>query len=252
MKLSVNPTCRIASSGRVAKSYWAESQPEYTAEDWRYGRNYAVGDTVYANDYGEYYRCITPTSTDAVINTAYWTRLVPFERRIDYVAGNQGDGATPLGRIRRAWDANPRIHTDAVWRNVRLVHNGVIVDGKWPYVWLEFRLRPNEFLGSNYAAGTSYSPGDTIYYAADGDFYINIQGTSSQPPTNASYWTKLQFPLVLRDAVAQAAMADMLKVSGQTSKYGAEIQEARRLLIIELDRIERQQGQAENLNVMTR
>lgn len=242
----------VNASGQFIGAFWAECQPLYSGPDWVATQTYSVGYVVYNPGDGEFYQCITAHQNQEPPNFNYWCRLDPFERRLDYVGGNQGATATPLGRIRRAWDVDPRKRRDAIWRPIRLTREGVIVDGVWPFVWLEFRLRPNEFLGANWASGTAYTAGNTVYYPAAGDFYINIAATNSEPPTNASYWSKLEFPLVLRDAVAQAAMADMLKVAGQTTKYAAEMAEARRLLMIELDRIERQQGQTENLNVMTR
>jgi hypothetical protein len=247
MKCGVAP----ADTGdQPANAYWAKSESSYGADDWSTTASYVVGNQVYQPSNGQYYQCHTAHTSQQPPNATYWGVLTEFERRIDYSGGNQGT-ATNLGRVRRGWDANPKTREDACSMPPLLVSNGVIFKGTWPYLFVEFRLRPNDFTGSNWASG-SFAVGDVVYYTTTGEFYRCIAAATTEVPTDTTKWLKMDFPLVLREPVAMAAMADMLKVTGKTSKWATEFNEARRLLHQEFDRIERQQGQTETLNVMTR
>lgn len=235
--------------------YWAASLPFYSAADWAAGTAYVVGTLVYQPLDGYYYQAIAAHTNQSPPNATYWGLLTAFKRDIDFEPGansNQGTTATKLGEIKAVWDAHPWTVEDARGQAFEQTSDGLIVRGREPVVWLEFRIRPNDFTGGNWVSGTSYVVGDQVYYTTSGEYYVNIQATSSQLPTATAYWTKLDFPYVLKDAVAQAAFADLLKTTGKTSKWGEEFKEAMRLLQREFDKIERLQGQTRSLNVMTR
>ncbi len=247
--MSIHPT---DASDITTEAYWAESLGSYSADDWNATAAYAVGNQVYQPLDGYYYQCITAHSNQSPPNATYWGRLTPFVRDIDFVEGNQGASATDIGEVKKPWDANPREVMNARPQDFDITSDGIVVRGSANVVWLEFRHRPNEFTGDTWASGGPYAVGTQVYYTTTGEYYRCIASATTEAPTDTAKWEKLDFPYVLKDAVAQAAYADMLKMSGKTSKYAAELMEARRILHREFDKLERQQGQAGNLNVMTR
>lgn len=252
MLAGINPA---DASDQVVEEYWAVSQGRYSASDWAATATYAVGQQVFQRLDGNFYQCIAAHSNQQPPNTTYWGVLTAFERDIDLDSGatsNQGASATRIGEVKTVWDEHPWRVEDARTQAFQQTYDGLLVRGAEPVVWLEFRLRPVDFTGANWATGTSYIVGDQVYYTTGGDYYVCIQATTSALPTDASFWTKLDFPYVLKDAVAQAAFADLLKSSGKTSKWADELRESFRILQREFDKLERQQGQTTNLNVQTR
>lgn len=235
-------------------TYWADAEPEYSADDWSSTSAYVEGDQVYQPTNATYYQCHTASTNQEPPNATYWGALVPFERDIDFTAGttsNQGTTATSIGEVKAIWPRHPWIHENQLPIAFTLTSDGVLVRGTANVVWVEFRLRPHDFTGATWASG-SFAAGDQVYYTVTGEYYVCIATATTELPTDTTKWTKLDFPYVLKDAVAQAAYADLLKVTGKTSKWGEELKEAHRLLAREFDKIERQQGQTGPLNVMTR
>lgn len=235
-------------------AYWGAAEASYSGDDWSSTVAYVAGDIVFQPTNETYYQCHTGHTNQTPPNGSYWGALVEFERDIDFEPGatsNQGTTATAIGEIKAIWPANPRKHENLLPIAYDLTSDGIVVRGDEPVVWVEFRLRPNEFTGSVWASGT-YAAGDQVYYTTTGEYYVAIASVTTEAPTDTTKWTKLDFPYVLQHAVAQAAYADMLKLSGKTSKYSDEYRESRRLLQREFDKIERQQGQTRQLNVMTR
>lgn len=245
-------------SDQVVPQYWAVSLGEYSGDDWNsttaYTASGAAGNTVYQPLDGEYYQCILANTNQSPPNATYWGVLNPFERDIDFEPGatsNQGTTATTIGEVKGVWDANPWISENPFPVRYDTTSDGLVVRGPDNVVWVEFRLRPNDFTGSTWASG-SFAVGDQVYYSTTGEYYVCIATATTQAPTDTTKWTKLDFPYVLKDCVAQAAYGDLLKVTGKTSKWGTELNEAFRLLQREFDKIERQQGQTNNLNVQMR
>lgn len=239
---------------QVIPQYWAVGESRYSANDWAATAAYVVGVQVYQPLDGYTYQCITAHTNQQPPNATYWGVLSAFKRDIDFEPGatsNQGTTATRLGEVKGVWSDHPWVVEDAAPQSFDQTYDGLVVRGSEPVVWLEFRLRPNEFTGNVWASG-SFVAGDQVYYTVTGEYYICISAATTQVPTDTTKWTKLDFPYVLKDAVAQAAFADLLKVTGKTSKWGEELRESGRLLQREFDKIERLQGQTRSLNVMTR
>lgn len=105
------------------------------------------------------------------------------------------------------------------WATSPVVLPGGVVS--YPYVNLNtvFILHRSPYPGfaeDSWISGTSYAPGNIVYYNTD--TYVNIQATNSQLPTNTSYWTLVPFPYVLSEFVKEAAYADALREDGQQEK----------------------------------
>lgn len=232
-------------------AYWAAAQGSYAGDEWSSARAYVAGDQVYLPSTDTYYQCHTAHTNQTPPNATYWGALTEFVRSIDYSGGNQGTSATALGEVKAIWDGNRRINAQAERVAFDLADSNVIVRGADAVVWVEFRRRPNDFTGNTWASG-SFAVDAQVYYPTTGEFYRCLAAATSELPTDTAKWVKLDFPLWLRASVAQAAFADTLKIQGKTSKWVEEMREARRLLQREFDKVERMQGQTEQMNVMTR
>jgi hypothetical protein len=251
MLAGINPA---DAGNQTTQEYWAVGESRYAANDWAAAAAYVVGNQVYQPLDGRFYQCLAAHTNQQPPNATYWGVLTPFERNIDLDPGatsNQGASATRIGEVKGVWNDDPWVVEDAGPQSFDLTYDGLVVRGSEPVVWVEFRLRPNDFTGSVWASG-SFVIGDQVYYTTTGEYYVCIQPATTQAPTDTAYWTKLDFPYVLKDAVAQAAYADLLKVTGKTSKWNEELREAHRLLQREFDKIERLQGQTRSLNVQMR
>lgn len=244
------PATQSGSDWELNVDYWAESQADYTGDDWDSATDYEPGDVVFQPLDGTYYQAHTANTNQEPPDAAYWGELVAFERSIDLEGGNQED-ATAIGEIKAVWPKNPRTHENLERQLFELTDTSLLVRGSLSEVWVEFRLRPNAFTGDVWASG-AFSVGDQVYYNTTGEYYVCIAGATTEVPTDTTKWEKLDFPYILKDCVAQAAFADMLKATGKQSKFAVELQEARRLLQREFDKLERQQGQVSQLNVMVR
>lgn len=249
----INPT---NSGNQTVTSHWAVGEPEYTpSNEWGATVAYSVGTLVYQPLDGRTYQCILAHTNQQPPNTSYWGVLTPFKRDIDFdpsATSNQGATATAIGEVQDVWSKHPWIVEDAEEQDFSLTSDGVVVRGGSQVVYLHFRIRPNDFTGNTWVTSGVHAVGDQVYYTVTGEYYVCIQATSGQNPATTTHWTKLDFPYVLKAAVAHAAYADLLKVTGKSSKWGQELKEAYRLLQIEFDKVERLQGQTKQLNVQTR
>lgn len=252
MRAGINPA---NAGGQVISEYWAASASRYATNNWAAGTAYTVGVQVYQPLDGYYYQCITAHTNQQPPNATYWGVLTAFKRDIDYepsATSNQGATATAIGEVRNIWNAHPWEVEDAFPVAFDLTSDGLIVRGNDPVVWVEFRLRPPDFTGTAWVATGSYAVGAQVYYSTTGEYYICISAATTEAPSDTSKWTKLDFATFLKEPVAQAALADIRKSTGQTSKWIEEMKETRRLLTTEFMKIERLQGQTRSLNVMTR
>lgn len=249
--ITVGVHCATA-AGTVIPSYWAESLGQYSGTDWAEGESYALGDIVRYDQTDRFYACHTAhTSTSVLIPSATgsssrWGVLTPFVRDVDYEQTAQ----TAIGEIRAVWPQNPRLVPRGSMTQIRcdLTDTGIIVRGGENRPWIEFRLQPPSFTGSAWSsASISYAEDDQVYYDTTGDFYKAAQAHTSdgaKVPTDTTFWTRIDFPYVLAEYVAQGAYADALgKGEGQQDKYGTEADEAFIFLERELDKLTRAQGQ---------
>lgn len=245
------PATESGGAWETNDAYWAAAVSDYTGDDWSGTVDYVAGDIVYQPDNNTYYQAHTASTNQEPPNASYWGALTEFERTIDLSGGNQGASATAIGEVKAVWPNNPRSHENLLEQRFDLTPDAILVRGTEPVVWVEFRLRPNSFTGDTWASG-SFSVGDQVYYSTTGEYYVCIAAATTQAPTDTTKWTKLDFPYILKEAVSQAAYADMLKATGKHSKFLNELGEARRLLQREFDKLERQQGQTKQLNVQVR
>lgn len=230
------------------KAYWAESAGEYSASDWSSTTAYVAGNAVYQPSDEYFYQCHTLNTNQAPPNATYWGRLVPFLRDIDF----QQTGQNELGDVRKIWDRDAQVNEDAEAISFLVQQTGIVVRGIENVVYVEFRKPTPSFSGAEWSSATAYAVADQVYSTALGDFYKAIQAGTNHLVTDTAYWERIDFPEVLQEVVAYGIFADMLRLDGQTQK--SAVQEGRMVQILrkEYDRLERQQGQTTNLNVMMR
>jgi hypothetical protein len=241
-------------------AYWAESEGEYSADDWSAIRTYVAGDIVYQPENGKFYGCHTGHLNQTPPNVSYWGELTAFRREIEFEQVlADGSDATAIGEVKAIWNADPQVTESACAQSFRVQGSGIVVRGTVNVVWVEFRTRVPNYEGPVWEEDTAYVAGDVVYFdegeeSTVGDYYECVLATSSVPPgsDDGGYWRLLEFPYVLAEMVGQAAFAEMLKADGQNDKSGAEMGEAMRLYALEIDKAERQQGQIKQLNVKGR
>lgn len=224
-------------------AHWAESKASYTTADWAASTPYSVGNKVRNPGDGYSYQCITVHTSTGTFDATKFGILTPFLRNVSLTQ----TGKTEIAEVEGVYESDPRVNIDATRIRFRLETDGVIVRGDNTRPWLRFRKACPSWSGTVYAATTTYVVGDQVYYSTTGDWYVSILGGAGNAPTNATYWTRIDFPYVLRDCVPQGAYSDWLKGDGQNQKADAEETVAIRSLNLELDLFERQQGQTRNL-----
>lgn len=230
------------------------SCPSYSADLWASGKVFAVADqTLNPND-GRYYQCIGAHTAGATFDATKFGILTPFVRSIDY----EQAGKTPLGEVRFIWDRNPETNRYAQKMMFRLRPDFVQVQGTANVVWVEFRRRPNVYTTVLWSASATYTAGATIYDPATGDCWTaNTTTTAGENPTSApAKWDKVEFPYLFAEYTALSAYASLVNREEQAEANGPEnfslqLAAGYPLLQLELDKIERQQGQVRQLNVRT-
>lgn len=209
------------------KTYWEKAWwPELTPVELRYFRDayngattYAIGDEVYYAATDRYYTAIAGSTGNLPTNAIYWTATTELDA---YISLDQ-TGLTAIGEVEGVYIDDPRIYREARRLPYVLNQNGVQVLGvNVPKsVYLRFRQRAPELLGADYAAATAYGSGVTRYYTSatagyEGDFWTTTTATTAgdSPESQPTKWTRLEFPLFLRECTAHGAYADWLRLDG--------------------------------------
>ncbi len=210
-------------SGVENSAYWAESQSSYTGNDYAAG-DFSVGTIVRNPEDARFYQCHTAHSGGATLDATKFGILTAFRRSIDY----EQTGETEIGTVRAVWDRDPQVYFGAADELEFDLADKIYVTGGSDNgaVWLEFLRRPPVWTGDAWSADTAYAIDDQVYDSGEGDFFKSLQGSNTNHAvTDAAYWERIEFPWVLRDAVAQGAYAEMLRGSGELES--AAVEEAR-------------------------
>jgi hypothetical protein len=240
----------------VWRHYW---WPELMRCDLRYYRAdydnataYVVGAEVYYPTTGKYYEATDATTGNLPTDTDYWDELAEIDA---YIERDQA-GETEIGEVRGVYLENPLTNREA--RRVQWVDgpNGIhIVSDSIPAsVWVWFRLPPTRYYGlaTAWAAGTTYTAGQVVYYVSatagyEGDWWECLSTTTAgqDPEDTPAKWQKRDFPETLREAVASAAYVKYLRRDDAKPEDRAEARHAaERALMQAQSRASAQQGQA--------
>lgn len=244
--------------GSVNLTYWGWLQQSYgiceawgvhgtsSAENYSAAFAYVQGARVYYPNTDLYFQLFAPNSTgNPPTDATRWGVLTPFVRNIDYAQAGQ----TVIGDVKEVWTCNPRTDPRGAQPAQFIIENdGVRVLGRLPIVWVEFRLQTPSWTGAIWAAG-NFAAGAQVYF--NGDYYAAIQPVTGQDPTNGAYWALIGMPYVISKYVANGAYADVdAKAEGEKVAFPSENEEAYEALQFEFDKLERQQKQTGQLNVV--
>jgi hypothetical protein len=126
-------------------------------------------------------------------------------------------------------------------------------------LYVEYRIaRPTLTGDSGYSASTVYEDDTQIYYPTTGHFYTRKNQSGTPPgtetgvaPTVTTDWDKALVPKIFENYLIRGVYADYLRSSGQTDAASREDQNAEGFLVLESDKLYRQQGQVRTTKVVT-
>ena len=231
-------------------AFWAKSLTNYSASGYSATQTYSVGNQVYYQTTNLFYQCIASSTGVVPTTTANWGVLTPFN---PYVAWEQ-TGFTALGDIIRVMTDDPRVNTAALDVEHTLSALGVECPSPAPnVVWIEHRQRPTILNGDTFSATATYTVGQQIFWATDGNLYNCIVNTTAgqSPLTTPSSWSVVQIPTIYEKYIICGAAADFLNMLEKPQRALAMQMFAEDALTDELDKLLRQQYQVRKTKVTT-
>ena len=134
-------------------------------------------------------------------------------------------------------------------------------------VWVEYRTVPPSLYGNPYDSAVIYYPGSQVYFDSAsgtgnftpaigkpyyGNFYTcKVQAAAGQDPGNPSHaakWEKVKIPYIFANYLARAVNSDYLRSEGMQELALQAEQEATGQLLLEIDKMGRQQGLTRKIN----
>jgi hypothetical protein len=149
-----------------------------TANRWNGVTNYVAGDTVLHG--GTIYRCLSAHINREPPNTSFWAG--PPVLYAEGLADPRDNSATLRTQLRADYSPAP-LFPNAVGAtnpttSISFVSSGTLES-----------YNSNLLQHHLWDSSTSYVIGDTVLYAANGQYYRCVLGHSNQVPTNTAYWT---------------------------------------------------------------
>ena len=248
----------------TSTAHWAESKQSYSADSWVTGTSYVVGDTVLYGVDGLYYTAHTAHTAsgtltpDATGGNDKWGVLTELDK---YVAWEQ-TGENKIGDVLEVWDYNPRTNNKATTQSFYQSENGIQVLNGPNIVYVEYRqLLPSLFY-TTWAEGTPYSVDQVIRFPVSGAAFDLYEATSTHtaggigsatyPLTGGAPWALIQIPRDFSAYLSHGAASSMLQTDEKEQLALAQEQYAERALMELLDRVERQEQQQKEFNVLQR
>jgi hypothetical protein len=235
----------FSAAGVENSAYWAESASSYTADyDFASGLVLTVGKKVHNLDDDRIYQVIVAHTTGAMFDSTKFGILTEFKRSL---AVEQSWETNALDAVRRITRQNPEVEPGAQEIEFEQIGTNYIVSGDASVIYVRFRERVPEtgWRATIYDSATTYAVDDLVYADDPGEIYVSIAGSNTgNAVTDSSKWTRVDFPYVLRDAVATAIAAQWFKADGEAD-LAAQLQgDALSLAELEFEKVERQQGQS--------
>lgn len=260
------PATLNAGTWTVNLTYWAEASEAVADEvsdatsvegDWEAAVAYVQGDVVRSYVDGNFYQLhdtLSSTGEEPSANLSVWGLRTDFVRSLSL----EQSGETGIYGVRKVWDCDPTV-IDAgqeAGHAVRftVTNDAVIWRGAVDIGWVEFWRELPLFDGDDWSATATYAVGDQIYFT-DGDFWecLAVTTAGQSPLTHAAKWERLDFPLVLAEMVAWRTVAEMSGLHGAGGVSAVEAMGmAEEAFGREVFKLERKQGQAAQLSVVTR
>jgi hypothetical protein len=235
-------------------THWAEAKQSYAPATWVTGTAYAVGDTVEYDPDGLYYACHTAHTAGANL-ASNWGQIIEFDK---YVAWKQS-GENEIADVLDVWNANPRTANKADQQNYYQSENGVQVINGPNIVYIEYRQLVPSLLHSAWVVGTVYATDEVVRYPASGadfDLYkansVHTASGANGPADAGSLWTLIQIPRDFRSYLAHGAAADILLADEREQLGGVQNSLGEKALNELLGKLERQEKQTKQMNVVNR
>lgn len=232
------------------KSKWADAGESPSGDAWQSGKAHAVGDTVRYETDGEHYWCInahTASAATAPPSGSYWAKLIPFDRYLAY----EQEGESKVGEFLALYKKDPRNQSANREYGFELTGLGAHVVSNVTQVWLKGRKYRPAITGDNYSSSSIYGKGSQVYH--NGNFYESNASVAvnESPVTAASKWDIVEIPYIFQGYLIRGVYADYLRATGNNELAVQADADAEALLMIEADKLLRQQGQVKRLNVFS-
>ena len=249
-----NTTNEPSDSAEVIHEDYGELKNSYNFNDWESNTTYVVGSQVYYNVTDKYYQSHTVTNTNVVpTSTSFWTEIPPFDA---YVAYEQSWETNKIGNVVSVYNANPFIIGSSDNLNFSLSRNGVQVLNGPDRVWVQYRQRvPDLSHDAHDSTKSDYAIGDVVKHPASGasfDLYECVTASTSNTPGAHADWSVIEIPYIFKDYISSGAAADIFQLDEKVDLAIIEETRADRALEHELDKLNRQQKQTQQFNVLTR
>lgn len=178
---------------------------------------------------------------------------------------------TNAGEILGVFNKNPQQTTKALSVGYELYDNGttqrVVIGQKLlESGWYRYRIKFTPINGELYSSSAVYYTGSQIYFDSGsnsgtympvlgrphaGNFYNCLANANAgeSPYTHPNKWQKVSIPYVLGPYMSWASAADWMVSEGNVEGAAVLEQKANAILDLELDKMLRQQGQFDKLNM---
>jgi hypothetical protein len=175
------------------------------------------------------------------------------------------------GEVLGVFNKNPQLTTKGLSVGFELYDNGteqrVIIGQKLLDAgFYRYRIKFTPIVGDLYSASTIYYQGSQVYFDSgsntgsympiagkphSGNFYNCITNTSAgeSPYTHPAKWQKVSIPYIFGPYMSWASAADWMVSEGNVEGAAVLEQKANSILDLELDKMLRQQGQFDKLNM---
>lgn len=187
----------------------------------------------------------------------YWPETLRVASAVVTSSGDIESAPLPsdAGEVLEVYNKNPRVTTTAIPVSWYLYEDGtnryVNLRKTDTPVYLEYRITRPLLVGDNFSTTATYASGDQVYFS--GQMYDANATTSAgeSPTTTASKWDVVKIPYNFQQYLIRGAYADYLKAIGNNELAMAEDAAAESVLMLETDKLYRQQGQVRRLNMTT-
>lgn len=178
-----------------------------------------------------------------------WPEAVVNEKRLpvdQVIEWSEGGDTDTFGTVFSVTEKHPLKEKNPIGVKFRLGSEGIYLPSTHATteVYVNYRVPAPDFTSAEYAAGTAYAAGETVYYATTGECYEARQATTGNLPTDANNWKLLPLLSVIADATVQGALSEAMAEEGQHTAGQTMDAKFEGYLEHELDRLIRQSGQS--------
>ena len=191
--------------------------------------------------------------------TEYWPETMKIVERTVTTSNDIStmDYPTDAGEVLEIYSKNPKKTTNLDIVSYVLHDTGadsddnvgksVVVYSTTTPLFMEYKKARPDLTGDVYVADTSYSSGVQVYY--NGNFYT--ANTSTASSFTASEWDKVNIPKIFQNYLIRGIYSDYLRANGQLEAASIEDNNANGMLVMESDKLYRQQGQVRTTKMVT-